>query len=179
MSKNRIPKHVALLVSISMLYGLPGAQADLGQTNLQMTATLVANTCSVSTDSTGQYVDLGHWATNWFTEGKRTWPVEFAINIENCNGISAGVAVTFTGTTDAADSQLLALSADSTATHVGVSILDKDKNAVTPGISSTIYPINKTSSRASLVFYGQYVATSDIVTAGKANADTTFTLTYE
>lgn len=149
---------------------------------IQINGTVVSSGCSVATGTAEQYVDLGRWPTSQFTEGTTTGPVAFTINLENCNGASSkisGVSVAFSGAPDTANSNLLALNGDSTASNVGIAILDEDKNIITPGEASEVYPLETDSSTATLVFYGQYVATANNVTAGTANSDATFTLTYQ
>lgn len=168
-----------LCIGVIGLCLVPSVQADLGQINLIMKATLVANTCSVSPASQEQVVDLGQWARKDFTSGGRTSsnPVQFVINLEDCNNIVSETEITFSGTNDVANNNLLALSNDSTATNIGVAILDKDKNQMIPNITKASYSLGNTSENT-LVFYGQYVATAENVTAGTANAEATFTLYY-
>ncbi|WP_223881697.1 fimbrial protein [Affinibrenneria salicis] len=149
-------------------------------TNMQLTATLVSNSCSVSVDSQEQTVNMGTLATKQFAVSKTgATPVRFVINLESCGSAVTSVSATFSGTTDADDSTLLALSTDSSASHVGVAILDKDRNRLSIGNASEQYPLTAGASNAQLVFFGQYVATQDSVTAGSANGDVTFTLNYQ
>ncbi|QTF09170.1 type 1 fimbrial protein [Brenneria izadpanahii] len=170
--------HLALMAGLWC--GLLPAYADLGTTNMQLTATLVSNSCSVSVASQEQTVNMGTLATKAFSEGKPgASPVRFAINLESCGSAVSSVSATFSGTADANDSTLLALSADSSATHVGIAILDKDRNRIPLGNASEQYPLTAGVDSAQLVFYGQYVATQNDVTPGSANGDATFTLTYQ
>ncbi|MFE8047142.1 fimbrial protein [Brenneria goodwinii] len=170
--------HLSLVVWLWC--SLPPAQADLGATNMQLTATLVSNSCSVSVVSQEQTVNMGTLATKAFSAGKAgAPPVRFAINLENCGSAVSSVSATFSGAADANDATLLALNADSIATHVAIAILDKDRNRIPLGNASEQYPLTAGVSDAQLVFYGQYVATQDSVTAGSANGDATFTLNYQ
>ncbi|MEC5317762.1 fimbrial protein [Brenneria populi subsp. brevivirga] len=158
----------------------PAAQADLGLSNIQLTVTLLANSCIVSQDSANQTVDLGSWASKQFIgESKSPQPTRFIITLQDCGAAASGVQVTFTGTQDAQDSSLLALSSDSTATNVAVAILDKDRNRIPLGQASEVYTLSANSNSEQLAFYGQYVRTGAAVTPGSANADATFTLNYQ
>ncbi|MDL4455013.1 fimbrial protein [Klebsiella michiganensis] len=164
--------------------GLAGsaARADLGEINLRVTATLVANSCTVSPDSKNKTVDMGTWATKQFIATPQgVPPVRFALNLENCGGAASGVKVSFTGTPDKDDNTLLALNAGAgAATNLGIAILDKDRNRIPLVKPSTVYPISAGAARVSMVFYGQYVASAGKpVTPGSANADATFTLDYQ
>ncbi|MCG8710759.1 fimbrial protein [Brenneria sp. 4F2] len=169
-----------LSLMLGLWCSLPSAQAELGTTNMQLTATLVSNSCSVSVASQEQTVNMGILATKAFSAGKAgADPVRFNINLESCGSAVSSVSATFSGTADANDATLLALNADSVATHVGIAILDKDRNRIPIGNASEQYPLTAGVSNAQLVFYGQYVATQNNVTPGSANGDATFTLNYE
>ncbi|MDX5627702.1 MULTISPECIES: fimbrial protein [unclassified Brenneria] len=171
-------KHLAL--AAGLWGGLFSAHAELGSTNMRLTATLVSNSCAVSVASQEQTVNMGTLAAKQFSAGKAgADPVRFAVNLERCGSAVSSVSATFSGTADANDSTLLALNSESTAAHVGIAILDKDRNRIPLGGASEQYPLTAGVSNAQLVFYGQYVATQDSVTAGSANGDATFTLTYQ
>jgi len=171
-----------LCVGLVLLVGVSApVYAGLGQINLRMTATLVANSCTVSPDSKSKTVDMGSWATKQFIGTPLgVPPVRFALNLENCGGTS-GVKVSFTGTPDKDDNTLLALNTGSgAATNLGIAILDKDKNRISLGKPSTVYPISAGTAKVSMVFYAQYVAsTGKTVEPGTVNADATFTLDYQ
>ncbi|AXW86077.1 hypothetical protein AU512_12285 [Lonsdalea iberica] len=158
---------------------LPSARADLGSTNLQFSATLLSNSCAVSVGSQEQTVNMGTLATKQFAVNKTgAAPVRFVVNLESCGSAASSVTATFSGTADTNDSTLLALNSGSTATHVGIAILDKDRQRIPLGNASEQYPLTAGASNAQLVFYGQYIATQSSVTAGTANGDVTFTLNY-
>lgn len=155
------------------------ARADLGLTNLELRVTILANSCNVSQDSQSQTVDLATWASRQFAATPQSpVPTRFVITLENC-GAAAGVEITFNGDVDSVDGTLLALSQDSTAANLGVAILDEDRNRIAIGQPSQVYALAANAQSVPLVFYGQYVATGGPVTAGSANADATFTLTYQ
>ncbi|CPR21579.1 fimbrial protein [Brenneria goodwinii] len=158
----------------------PSVQADLGLSNMQLTVTVIANSCVVSQDSVNKTVDLGSWASKQFI-GTQKSPeaTPFQINLEDCAAAATGVQVTFSGTQDATDGTMLALSSDSTATNLAVEILDKDRNQIPLGQASEVYALTANASSASLMFYGRYVRTGAAVTPGSANADATFTLSYQ
>lgn len=155
------------------------ARADLGLTNLQLSATLLANSCSVSTETQEQTVNLGTWPSKQFSGGAQSsTPTRFEIVLENCGAAASGVEVTFYGSTPATDSSLLALNASSSATNVAVAILDSERRRLALGQPTPVYALSANVSRVPLVFYGQYVAIGT-PTVGSANADATFTLTYQ
>ncbi|WP_121572913.1 fimbrial protein [Brenneria alni] len=156
------------------------ARADLGLSNMELRVTILANSCNVSQDSQSQTVDLGTWASRQFAATPQSpVPTRFVVTLENCGAAAAGVEVTFNGGGDTVDNTLLALSQDSTATNLAVAILDEERNRIAIGQASQVYALAANAQSVPLVFYGQYVATGGPVTAGSANADATFTLTYQ
>lgn len=156
------------------------ARADLGLTNLRLSATLLANSCSVSTGTQEQTVELGTWSSKQFMAGSQSPnPTRFEIVLENCGVAASGVEVTFYGSAPTADTSLLALNASSSATNIAVAILDSERRRVALGQPTPVYALSANAARVALVFYGQYVAIGAPVTVGSANADATFTLTYQ
>ncbi|MEF9675049.1 fimbrial protein [Pectobacterium aroidearum] len=155
-------------------------RADLGLTNMRLTATLLANSCSVSTGTQEQTVELGTWPSKQFAVGSQSPnPTRFEIVLENCGVAASGVEITFHGSAPAGDSTLLALNASSSATNVAVAILDSERRRLPLGQPTPVYTLSANAARVPLVFYGQYVAIGTPVTVGSANADATFTLTYQ
>lgn len=151
--------------------------------NLKITGTIVAQTCDVTSDSQNQTVHIGDFSTPDFPSTGSTGAEKgFTINLTGCTPGIAGAKVMFSGTADATNPLLLALS-DTTgggemATGVGVEILDGMKTAI---------PVNNTDSSLfslhdgdnSLQFYLRYKSTSDTVTAGNATAVMYFDLQYQ
>lgn len=157
----------------------PSALADLGLSNMQLTVTLIANSCVVSQSSVNKTVDLGSWASKQFGSQKSSTPTLFQISLEDCGAATTGVQVTFVGTQDTSDSTLLALNSESSAGNIAVAILDKDRNRIPVGQPSEVYALTAGGNNQPLSFYGQYVRTGAAVTPGTANADATFTLSYQ
>ncbi|AOR65550.1 fimbrial protein [Pectobacterium wasabiae] len=168
-----------LVFSIATVCALIPARADLGLTNVRLTATLLANSCSVSAGTQEQTVDLGTWPSKQFAVGSQNSnPTRFEIVLENCGVAASGVEVTFYGSAPAVDNTLLALNAGSSATNIAVAILDSERRRLALGQPMPLYALSANAARVALVFYGQYVAIGTPVTVGSANADATFTLTY-
>ncbi|WP_447878765.1 fimbrial protein [Serratia fonticola] len=156
------------------------AWADLGSVNLYMRATLVSNACSVSTDSIDKTVNLGIWAIKQFLETPTPSPlVRFTINLEDCGPGASGVKLSWDGTAHSGNNGLFALTSGSTATNVGVELLDWSRNRIAPGYTTLAYVLTANASSVSIPFYARYVrAGSAAVTAGTANSMATFTLDY-
>ncbi|GGL24817.1 adhesin [Pseudomonas brenneri] len=166
------------LVLLSVLPGI--TRAELAKINLIMTATLVTDSCEVSADSQSIVVNMGSWAAKQFTgAGQSVTPTRFVINLENCTNLKKGVSLTFNGIADATDPTLLAISEQGAAQNIAIAILDQDRTQIPLGQTIAVTGLGSTSQSASMVFFSQYRATAARVIPGKANADATFTLSYE
>lgn len=175
----RCTEFIRQLIFMAGMGALSPAWADLGVVNLYMRATLVSSACSVSTDSMNKTVNLGIWATKQFVETP-TPPqlVRFTINLEDCGPAASGVKLSWNGTQHASNKELFALTSGSTATNVGVELLDFNRKRIPPGYTTPAYGLTANSSSLSIPFYARYVRSGGTVTAGTANSMATFTLNY-
>lgn len=151
---------------------------------IHFTGELVNAACSVSTKSADQTVKLGQYRTADFTAvGDTTALVPFEIVLNDCDPeVSATASVAFSGQTDATDATLLAIaSADngSTASGVGIEILDTTSKALSPNGASYSTAQKLIDGTNTLHFSARYKATSATTGAGQANADATFIMKYE
>ncbi|HHQ6627924.1 TPA: fimbrial protein [Serratia fonticola] len=177
-SCRRRAKFIRPLIFMAGMGALSPAWADLGVVNLYMRATLVSNACAVSTDSINKTVNLGVWATKQFVETPAPVPlVRFTINLEDC-GPTPGVKVSWSGTPHASNNGLFALTAGSSATNVGVELLDWSRKRIAPGYTTPVYGLTANASSVSIPFYARYMRAGGAVTAGTANSMATFTLDY-
>ncbi|EMD6372375.1 type 1 fimbrial protein [Morganella morganii] len=157
----------------------PAAVSDIGSINLIMKANLVSNACTITPGTMNQTVDLGTWAVKQFKETQRGVPPKrFVINLIDCGPLASGVKVKFSGTVDPVNNTLFKLDAGSTATNLGISVLDRNKSVVKPNTETIVYPLRPDATNVTLEFYAQYVATANSVGAGTANSQATFTLEY-
>ncbi len=66
------------------------------------------SSCNVDSSSNGQKVDLGKWASNYFTgTGFETTKTPFHIKVKDCPASVTTVAVLFDGARDQSDNSLL------------------------------------------------------------------------
>lgn len=157
----------------------PAAVSDIGSINLIMKANLVSSTCTITPGTMNQTVDLGTWAVKQFQETPRGVPPKrFTINLIDCGPLATGVKVKFSGTPVQVNNTLLKLDAGSTATNLGISILDRNKDVIKLNTETIVYPLHPDEPNIPLEFYAQYVATGNPVGAGTANSRVTFTLEY-
>lgn len=168
-----------ILVCLLAAVFSPAAVSDIGSINLIMKANLVSNACTITPGTMNQTVDLGTWAVKQFQETPRgVPPKQFFIELIDCGHLASGVKVKFSGTVDPVNNTLFKLDAGSTATNIGISILDRNKDVIKPYTETIVYPLRPGGTGISLVFYAQYVATANSVGAGTANSQATFTLEY-
>lgn len=137
------------------------------------------SSCNVDSGSTGQTVDLGKWASTYFTStGSETTKTPFHIKVKDCPASVKTVAVLFDGTREQTNTSLLAINSG-----VAIKLYEQDqttavslgkttaKQAVTPGSSGS-------TGSADLEFYADYVSTGATVTAGDANGTANFNMIY-
>lgn len=149
--------------------------------NLQMTGTILSRTCEVESQS--QTVDIGEFATTDFpATGSVSAAKAFDIKLTGCGSAATGTTVSFSGTSDTTDPDLLALSdtdgAGGMASGVAVEILDGQQQPL--AINSASPPsVALTPGDNLLTFYLRYKSTLDTVSAGNASAVMYFDLQYQ
>ncbi|WP_058911452.1 fimbrial protein [Entomohabitans teleogrylli] len=173
-------KIVRLVIALTALMAIPPVWADLADSYIELKANIVANACTVTTDSQTKYVELGTTAIkDLVSHGGVSSPVRFEIHLEDCREAASGVRVTFAGTPDGSDGALLALSSTSSAQNIAIAILDATQNLVPLAQSSVMYPLTPGPGIQVLTFYAQYRMTAQAVGPGSANAQATFVLEYD
>ena len=157
------------------------AQGAGGQVNFN--GSITDSSCNVDSGSTSQTVDLGKWASSYFTgAGSETTKTPFHIKVKDCPASVTTVAVLFDGAREQTDTSLLAINSGG-ASGVAIKLYEHDqttavslgkttaKQAVTPGSSGS-------TGSADLEFYADYVSTGATVTAGDANGTANFNMIY-
>ncbi|HEY1843356.1 MAG TPA: type 1 fimbrial major subunit FimA [Buttiauxella sp.] len=145
---------------------------------------LVNAACSVSTQSDGQIVKLGQYRTAAFTKaGDTSAQIPFTIVLNDCDStVAATASAAFSGQSDAVDPTLLAVASGdngTTATGVGIQILDRASKVLSPDGATFSTAQNLNDGTNTLPFTARYKATAATATAGQANADATFVMKYE
>ena len=138
--------------------------------------------CNVDSSSNGQKVDLGKWASNYFTgTGFETTKTPFHIKVKDCPASVTTVAVLFDGARDQSDNSLLAINGG--ASGVAIKLYEHDRStAVSLGKTSAKQTVTPGTSggtgSADLEFYADYISTAATVTAGKADGTANFNMIY-
>lgn len=154
------------------------SMASDGKVNF--TGEIVDTPCVVSTDSQSIDVNLGQIKASHFVAANDiSSDQDFKINLDECDlGTLKNATIQFNGAASK-DASLLAInSGASSATNVGIEILDS---------TGVVLPLNTVSSKAyslqagetSLNFKAHYKAIAVPVTVGSANAQADFSVAYK
>ena len=160
--------------------------------SVHFTGAIVDAACAVDTGSDGQTVKLGQYrAANLAKAGATSAQVPFTIKLTDCNlggsntaAAYSKVSVTFSGATAEGNNKALAVKAahggasNPAAKNVGIEIFQKDTALALDGTVPAAADHLMTGDNE-LNFSAAYVATADKATAGEADADVNFMLTYE
>ena len=172
-------KTVCLAAGTLMLFcaSLQAAQDN----KVSVTGSILDNSCIVAPASAEQTVQMGDVASKQFGDtGSTLLPVRFTVDLQQCGPAANGVTLTFTGSQDTANPDLLAINGGSgSASGLGIAILDERQVVIPLNKASQNYPLDPTLVDNVLTFYAQYTSTAPAVSAGTANASATFSLTYE
>lgn len=156
-----------------------GTQGTGGQ--VIFNGSITDSSCNIDSASTSQTVDLGKWASTYFTStGFETTKTPFHIKVKDCPASVTNVAVLFDGARDQSDNTLLAttggaagvaikLYEDDKSTAVSLGKVSKAKNVVAGATAGT--------GTADLEFFADYISTG-AVTAGDANGTANFNMIY-
>jgi major type 1 subunit fimbrin (pilin) len=175
---------VAALLSVSgfALAADPVAVTVNGGT-INFTGEVVNAACAVDASSSDQTVQMGQVRSASFKAlGDTSGKVAFKIGLNDCDAsVYTSAAVGFTGQTVSGKTDALAVgsgtAAVASATGIGISILDQAGSKVTfDGTASGKVKI--INGQTVIPLQAQYVSTAASVTAGQANATTTFKITY-
>ncbi|RQH00574.1 fimbrial protein [Paraburkholderia dinghuensis] len=159
--------------------GLP-----LASVSIASPVQVIGQTCTVTTPSV--LVSLGTVPLKTFTSvGSASSPVPFQIGLD-CSGVTTNVGVTFTDITNPGNTTSnLSLTGDSTATGVGIQIMNSGSpvqygaDASVAGNPGQIMLGTVSNASQNLAFAGRYVQTGSTVTPGVADGIATFTMSYQ
>ncbi|MEH8712120.1 fimbrial protein [Klebsiella quasipneumoniae] len=160
-----------------------GTSAQGAGRQITFNGSITDSSCNVDSNSSGQPVDLGKWASNYFTgTGAETTKTPFHIKVKDCPASVTTVAVLFDGAREQTDTSLLAINGGG-AKGVAIKLYEHDQTtAVSLGKTTAKQTVTPGSSggtgTADLEFYADYVSTAATVTAGKADGTANFNMIY-
>lgn len=173
---------VAMIAALALASTANAATQTVNGGTVHFNGKITNAGCAVATESQDQTVQLGEWIVSHFATQTDTTKVPFEINLVQCDTKVAKTAqVSFDGTRDATDATLLAVSSTGgnqiQATGVGIQIFDGNDAVLPPDNTTLSNATNLIDGNNTLHFSANYKKTAD-VTAGQANADATFRITY-
>ncbi|HHU4046811.1 TPA: fimbrial protein [Enterobacter cloacae] len=184
------------LLAVAVAAVLPAGSAFAATTSggtVNFSGKVVTSACAISASSANIDVDMGEvrTATLAAAGSEASTAKAFSITLEDCeiadtsastedNPIAATtVAVTFTGTPDAADANSLAVGANggaNSAQHVAIRLYDEQGKVVKLGEPAAAIPLRAGAN--TLNFSAKYYSPQGNATAGDASAVATYTVTY-
>lgn len=169
-------KEKILALCLWLVTGNAWAVSPLGEINIELRGNVVDYSCYVETGDDNKTVQLGTWPTRQLrSTGSTTQSMPFTLKLNGCPPGSA--SITFSGKQAVGTPGLLALNESSSATHVAIELLDKDKTQLPLGQASQDVAVDS-NGNARLVFFAHYRATADNPEPGRADADATFMINY-
>ncbi|OKB67977.1 fimbria A protein [Serratia marcescens] len=158
------------------------AQADQGHGKVTFTGSIIDAPCSITPESIDQTVDLGQISNVALSDGGKSTPRNFSIDLENCTFGDDGagnlnknkVTVTFTGMESAADNGLLAV----TGTAQGASIAIADGSGQIIKLGQPTKPHSLQNGKNTLSYAAYMQGDGAAVTEGEFQAVADFTLAY-
>ncbi|PJR62134.1 fimbrial protein [Raoultella sp. T31] len=151
-----IKKTLLTAATVSLLALSPGIQAASDSATVNITATVVDNTCTPQWSMNGVDVAMGRVSLKDFGSDKIGATEAFTLNLAGCGSGATSVKVTASGVSDATDSSLFKNTETTegvAATGVGVEIWgdsDQATKMAPDGSNSVMYPI--ANSKADMTF---------------------------
>ncbi len=153
--------------------------AESGRVNI--TGSIMSNTCDVSFPDEDKTVDMGIVSVKQFLHGSTiAFPKAFSITLKNCGPLASGVSFIFKGVPDANNNKLLAIDdSEGRVTGVAIALYDRSKNNIPINTDTNRFSILPNEENIRFQFFAQYTATGAQVKPGHANAFATFEMKYE
>jgi len=175
-----LSKVILPLAGLMIAGSLPTANAANG--TVSFTGEIVQSTCSVVSGDQSKTVVLGKYPTSAFPKtGATSGAKAFTISLEKCE--AGDYSLRFDGNTPTGNPDLLAVTGG--ARGVGVEILDNN-SAIVPITQDVAAPATvsiaatgTSPGAATFNLRARYRSFQDVVTAGQANSNATFTIQYK
>ena len=170
-------KNIAIATAIASLGFTSAVYAADGTINF--TGNITDKACTVGIANSGS-VALGSVAATAFKQaGDTAAATNFTITLSACPEATKNATVTFDGTASSNNKVIALTTTSGVATNVGVGIYEADSStAITLREPAKQQALTADTANV-LTYVAKYVALGSGVTAGPANATTTFTVTYQ
>lgn len=171
---------IALSLLSSAFIASPATFAANGEGQVNFTGEILDTACEVVNSLAAPLnVQMGKVSKNVFTaKGDTTSPESFNVILRNCPASVSTASITFSGTPDTNNGDVLAISSGAgVATGVGIQLLDESLQPFPLFQASIDHPLTPAVDNE-LHFGARYISTASSVTAGVANGVTNFTVVY-
>lgn len=168
-----------ILLASAVVTALFSASTFAADGTVNFNGEITDNACKVDIGANNTMtVNLGSVARTAFTAaGDHASATGFKLKLANCPKSVASAVVKFDGVGYDSDTSVLKLTQETgVATGVAVELSDVSQTKLPLFTASASYPL--TEGENTLQFYARYVAMTNSVTSGPANATSTFTLNY-
>ena len=182
-------KHIIALLfspalSLPAIAGLTNTPVVVNGGTVHFSGQVVSAACSVNASSSAMTVQMGQVRTlTLATNGATGNSVPFSIILDNCDtSVASNVSVAFKGTTVSGSPSILALSgsSNSSASNLGVQILDRSGTPVTFDGATWSAQNVLNNGRNYIPFVARYIGVgSGGAVAGDASADANFSIQYQ
>lgn len=169
------------LIALSLLAASASVStANAADGTINFTGNITDQACTVSTSSASQTVALGTISASSFgAAGATSAPTSFDIVLTSCPPALTSASVKFDGATNAANSNLLAITGGTgVATGVGIALYESNNSTLIPVASASAAKALSSTNDTTLTYIAKYMSTAASVTAGTANAVSDFTIAY-
>ena len=179
-------KKQALTIALASALILPSAMATAANGKIKFEGVINSETCSLAASSTDITVPMGSWATHYFTNKTQTQPTEFRIELIDCDDSKNTAKFTFAGPNDGTPDFLRINNKGTAGAAGGVAIglstttdLSNDEGRVKfDGTTAMDLGIQEGNNTLFLHAFYEKLSGATAVTAGEANANATFVVSY-
>lgn len=172
-----ILKYVLIILSFSssLSFAVDG--------EIKFVGSIIPTACSIDTDSVHKVVNMGKVSASSFNnKNSVAAATPFRITLSNCPTDYKKIQFKFDGKTDQSNPSLLSLSNNPTstpATGIAVALYEENSIRRIPLNGSTQFKEISPSKTVEMNFVAKYIATSDQVTPGSADALAHFSIIYQ
>lgn len=177
-------KKILLALAVSSVVAMTAQADNQGSGKVNFKGEIIDAACSIDANSLKQTVELGSVAKVALYKGGKSTPVDFAIQLRNCDiTSSSATTVTFKGIAgDSAEGLDNAFAVSGPATGaLGVVVTDAGGKVIAPGLTSSAFTLNNGDNELNFKAYmqGATTASSVGVVPGAFTATADFVMAYQ
>lgn len=171
-------KAIAAVIPALLTFSAFAADIEGGTSQVSFTGKVIAASCSVSSDSLNQVIDLGTISAGDLSQSRKGKERNFNIKIAGCtdaDSLSKAYMI-FKGVTTNEEATILSTTGNDNT--VGIEIKHNGQPVILNGVAKTAIADVGGDGNAQFDFTANYVALQNKVKTGDANASAEFTVFY-